>query len=708
MVAEITDLQFNWVVEQATDQLDQRTVIFGNFFSVMALLSFVLQLLLTSRLQRTLGVGASMRVLPLTMAIGTGAVLGAAALLPAALVGVVAALKVGEGAVRYSLDQGTRELLYVPVPPEIRPRVKTTIDVLLQRVARAAAAVVLFTVSFGWVTPIGISWIVLALIMVWLGITYRARRNYVAAFREGLLEQRFDPEERLDSFDAATLETLVAGLGSSDAREVLNAIDLLVAQRRSHLVTPLLLHHASPEVRRRTLEVLRSRDLRSAAAAVELLIADEDAAVRAEAIRTFVAWSGGDAFSLLRSKLRDVDPRVRAAAIVGLLQAAADAAPDERAMTALDRLLGSEDPALRRQAAKALGEAPSGPLVNRMLALLSDPEPEVVRAAVGSVRRWNEREGTQFVFVPTLISLLRERRLKHDVREALVACGEEALPLLVHFLRDPSEYFWVRLALPKTIARFSAEPARDALLGALPCDETALEHAIIAALSTLRARAPELRFPIDTVEELVREQARRHLRAFARLEDLSEPGDYDLRGTRVVWLASQPPRLVEALLIDRITDHTKNLFGLLSLVHRHREIWMAYERLKSGDGRVRNHALEYVDNTLRPGVRRPVMTVIDDMPTAERLAAAESLFHISTRGGRIETLRGLIQAADGGDVAARWLGAAALAFVGEEQVRALRPLAEETAVHATDPLLQETARWILESSPVPAQPALGW
>jgi AAA family ATP:ADP antiporter len=715
MVAEITDLQFNWVVEQSTERLDQRTMIFGNFFSAMALLSFVLQLLVTSRLQRTLGVGASMRVLPATMAIGTAGVLGAAALVPAALIHMVAALKIGEGALRYSLDQGTRELLYVPVPQQIRPRVKTTIDVLLQRVARAVAAVVLFTVSFGWVTPIGISWIVLALIALWLGMTYRARRDYVAAFREGLLEQRIDPDERLDPSDAITFETLIARLASNDAQEVLHAIDLLVAQRRAHLITPLLLHHHSAEVRRRTLEVLGSPELASARPAVERLIADEDPAVRAEAIRTFTTLSGADATKLLASKLRDADPRVRGAAIVGVLQLAGDSDAGEAALKTLDDLLTDADPEVRQQGAQTLGGVPSGPLplqpgmghplANRMLRLLSDPEPEVVRAAVRAIRRWNERDGTNFVFVPILISLLRERRLKHDVRAALVSCGQEALPLLVHFLRDRDEHFWVRHALPKTIARFDADPARDALLGALPADDTALGHAIIASLSTLRAREPGLRFPVEDVEDLVREEARRWLRAFSRLDELTDRGDFEPRGTRVVWLAQRPPRLLEALLIDRLNDHVGNLFGLLSLVHRHREIWLAFERLKSDHGRTRNHALEYIDNTLRPGVRRHVMTVIDDLAPAERLAAAGALFHIASGGGRVETLRGLIQAAAGGDVAARWLGAAALAYIVDHRVGALLPLAEETATHATDPLLRETARWTTERC---STPALGW
>jgi len=705
MVAQITDLQFNWAVEQATDRLDQRTMIFGNFFSAMALVAFVLQLAFTARIQRTLGVGASLRVLPVVLGVGSAALLAAAALVPQALIHVVAGLKIGEGALRYSLDQGTRELLYVPVPEELRPRVKTTIDVLLQRVARAVAAVLLLTITVGWLTPVSVSWVVLALIAIWIGMTWSARRHYVASFREGLLARRIDPEERLDPSDAATLEALVVSLGSTEPREVLDGIDLLVAQGRGHLVTPLLLHHDSPEVRRRTLEVLRALERRDARAGVERLVADDDPAVRAEAIRALAALTGADAVGLLAPKLRDHDPRVRGAAIVGVLQLAADEDARRPARAALDRMLVDADPAVRREGARALGGTPGTTLHNRMLPLLSDPDPEVVRAAVRSVRRWTERDGVIFLFVPILVSLLRERRLKHDVREALVACGEEALPVLVHFLRDPREYFWVRLALPKTIARFRAEAARDVLLGSLPCGETAVEHAIVAGLASLRAREARLRFPIEVVEEQVIEQARRYLRAYARLHALTAGGDVEAQGIRLVWRAPRPARLLEQLLIDRMTDHVKNLFGLLSLVHRPREVWMAYEQLRSGDLRVRSHALEFLDNTLRATVRRQVIAVIDDLPSDERLAEASELFHIATSGGEVEALRGMVQAAADGDVAARWLGAGALAWIGEERIGALDGLVREVGRESADPLLRETARWITERE-VPA--ASGW
>ena len=47
-------------------------------------------------------------------------------------------------------------------------------------------------------------------------------------------------------------------------------------------------------------------------------------------------------------------------------------------------------------------------------------------------------------------------------------------------------------------------------------------------------------------------------------------------------------------------------------------------------------------------------------------------------------------------MAARWLGAAALAFIAEQRIGALAGLAEEVATHSADPMLRETAQWIAE------------
>jgi AAA family ATP:ADP antiporter len=692
MVAQITDLQFNWVVEQSTELLDQRTGVYGNFFSIVGLVAFFLQLLATSRIHRVLGVGFALRVLPTSLAMGSVALLTTAAFMPGALLWAVAAVKLGEGSLRYSLDQGTRELLFVPVPEEIRPRVKAFIDVFVQRFARALAAILLLTVTFAWVTPVQASWYVLGLVTIWWGLTVIARRHYVATFREGLLARRIDPEERLDPSDITTLEVLVRSLGSPDPREVLHSMELLLSQGRGLLIPPLLLHHDDADVRRRTLEVLRQLERYESRELVERLVGDHDADVRVEAVRTLAALSRTGAADLMVPKLRDPDPRVRAAAIICLAQL--EDQSDERADHALDLMLQDENPAVRSEAALALGNLEGAHIQTRLIQMLSDSDLTVVRAAVSSVQRRTASEGVNFLYVPILISLLRERRLKHEVRDALVDCGEIVIPALAHFMDDPREFHWVRRALPKTISRFGGEEAKRTLLNSLASDDVLLRAKIIEALASLRDREPRFQLDGDEIHGQIRREARLFLRASTRLSTLSRPEDVEIAGIRVIWLSEPGPCLLQQLLIDRMNDHAHNLFGLLSLILSHRDTWMAYEQLKSRDRRRRSHAVEYLDNALSTDLRRHVLAIIDDVPVAEREAEAERLYYISP-GSRQEILRRLVDGAADDDPVGLWLGAAALSYIDEEALKPLFPVVEKIANRSSSPLLKETARWIV-------------
>ena len=182
IVAQIIDLQFNWVVQQQTENLEERTALFGNLFSGMGLVAFVFQLLATGRIHRSRGVGFAMRVLPTFVVLLSAGVLFAQFLMPALLVVVVAALKIGDNGLRYSLDHATRELLFVPVPLRIRANAKAYIDVLVHRFAKGAAAILLLGVTLGWVTPIDMAWLALLLCLIWTVCTFKAGRNYVQSY----------------------------------------------------------------------------------------------------------------------------------------------------------------------------------------------------------------------------------------------------------------------------------------------------------------------------------------------------------------------------------------------------------------------------------------------------------------------------------------------------------------------------------------------
>lgn len=215
MVAQVIDLQFSWAIEQSTSTLNQRTAIFGNLYSVMGLAAFAFQLLFTARIHRGRGMGFALRVLPLSNGLGSVLFVVAAMFAPALVLPVVWLLKIGENGLRYSLDQATRELLFLPVPARQRAKAKAFIDVFVQRLAKGAAAVALLSVTFGWITVVQSAVFSVVWIAIWMAILGAIQRHYVAAFRESLLRRELVPEVALKLDDSATLE--VVGRGPSAA-----------------------------------------------------------------------------------------------------------------------------------------------------------------------------------------------------------------------------------------------------------------------------------------------------------------------------------------------------------------------------------------------------------------------------------------------------------------------------------------------------------
>ncbi|MEE8522587.1 MAG: Npt1/Npt2 family nucleotide transporter, partial [Thermoanaerobaculia bacterium] len=170
VVAQIIDLQFNWAVERSTAGLGDRTTFFGNFFSVAGVAALVFQILFTARIHRMLGVGFALRALPIMLGLGTAGLLLVSGMLPELLVVTVLALKMSDFGLRHSLEASTRELLFVPLPYDMRLRAKAILDVFIRRSAKGLAALLLLPVAFGLLTPVGAGWLTLGLVAVWLAL----------------------------------------------------------------------------------------------------------------------------------------------------------------------------------------------------------------------------------------------------------------------------------------------------------------------------------------------------------------------------------------------------------------------------------------------------------------------------------------------------------------------------------------------------------
>ena len=148
---------------------------YGDFFTWVNISTAVIQLFLVSRIFKYFGVRAALFVLPV---ISLGAY-STIALLP--VLGVLKLAKILENSTDYSLQNTTRQALFLPTSREEKYKAKAAIDTFFVRFGDVAAFGMVYasTQVLNW-TPKGVAGINIALVVVWLlfviGIAREHRR----------------------------------------------------------------------------------------------------------------------------------------------------------------------------------------------------------------------------------------------------------------------------------------------------------------------------------------------------------------------------------------------------------------------------------------------------------------------------------------------------------------------------------------------------
>ncbi|MGH9329621.1 MAG: Npt1/Npt2 family nucleotide transporter, partial [Vicinamibacterales bacterium] len=660
--AGIVEQQMNMAVGELIPEKDAQTAFIGNVIFYSSLAGFVIQITLTSRLHRLLGIGFALLLLPITL--GSTGVL----MLMVPMLWSAATARGVDTALRYNVDKTTREILFMPLPTSMKYQAKPFADVAVDRFAKGVGALALIVAIKGFgLTWWQLSYISLVVAALWVLLAVRARNEYLRTFRRGLETRQIDATDlRVSAGDLATVETLVEELAHPDEARVLNANDVLESLDKRNLVTPLLLYHESPAVRARALGALataRSDVASRWLSSVERMLHDTHPDVRAAAVGALAAIRGEDAIALARPLVDDRDPRIACTAAVVL---AGSGREQDRAdgEAALLRIAGDTRPeaaGARRDVAAALGRLPYPELRPLLIPLLYDPDPAVAEEALRTARTLGSHD---FLFVPTLVSLLRNRRLKSAAREVLVSYGEPVLDVLNHFLRDQDEDVWVRRHLPATIAQFETQRAVDILTGALAEPDGFLRYKAVAGLERLRRARPELTFPRERIEALALREGRRFFMYLTL--------DHNLTRARA-GRAGKDFLLAHALK-EKVRRTSDRVYRLLALLYPWKDIAAARWALERGDARARSSASEYLDNILTGALRKRLMTVLEDMPLEEKVRKAHVQLRSRPRDLE-ETLLELINDED------QVVSAAAIDLVRELTLWALEDDVEHVLAH---------------------------
>ncbi|MEP6918828.1 MAG: Npt1/Npt2 family nucleotide transporter, partial [Acidobacteriota bacterium] len=219
-------------------------------------IGFIIQIWLTSKIHRYLGIGFALMVLPVSL--GSTAVV----MLLNGVLWAPALARVLDQSLRYTVDKTTREILFLPLPADIKLKAKSFVDVTVDRAAKAVGALLLLVLVKPWGLHLDwqrLSYASLAVTALWILMALRARKGYLTAFRQSIERRDVEAADvRLSGADLSTIETLVQELSQPDPARVVYAIDMLESLDKRNLVTPLLLYHDAPAVRRRALRALAS------------------------------------------------------------------------------------------------------------------------------------------------------------------------------------------------------------------------------------------------------------------------------------------------------------------------------------------------------------------------------------------------------------------------------------------------------------------
>jgi ATP/ADP translocase/HEAT repeat protein/CRP-like cAMP-binding protein len=684
--AAIVEQQVNMAAAESATSSDAVAAFLAKIIVYLSLIGFVVQVTLTSRIHRFLGIGFALLILPITLGATGVTMLLSGALWAAGLA------RIADTALRYTVDKTSREILFLPLPVDLKYRAKPFIDVTMDRVSKGLGALLLLVLIKDW--GLGLTWrqlsyASLTMMVLWIVFAWRARREYLAAFRRSIEEQNVKPADiRLDTADLNTIETLVTELSHPDPRRVVYAIDLLESLDKRHLVTPLLLHHESPQVRARALSVAGAGGADRSGhwlRGVERALKDADGDVRFAAVQALAALRHEGAAEIMRPYLQDADPllAVTAAAALADSPSANDRAAAEDTLHRLSADTREQSAAVRVQVARALGQVRHPAFRPLLVPLMYDADLEVARTAIDSAGRLG---GGDFLFVPPLVSLMRNRLLKGAARQVLVGYGEEVVDALAYFMRDKEEDIWIRRHVPSTLGFIATQRSLDVLATALEDEDGFMRFKASAAIERIRRARPDLVIDRAIVERQILQEATRAFSALTLHYNLFVASGLDGQSVLAKVLQEKHQRAIN------------RIFGLLGLVYAADDISAVRSALNHPDTRLRSGATEYLDNLLSGDIRKRVMLLLEDMPAAERVRKGNVIF--KTRARDVEdTLAQLVHDED------QVIAAAAIQLVEQRQMWTLADDLEHALAHRDprDWYVFEAASWALAARRMPSE-----
>jgi len=221
IITTIVDYQFKMIASETFSDPGKLVEFFGIFYAAVGFVSLIMQFFVTGNVLSRFGVLIGLLILPVML------IFGAVAILIFPVLASVVLAKFSDQTFKFTINNSTLELLWLPVPLERRKKVKPIISGTLKGFAEGLAGLITYIIV-KFIALQYLSIITLSAIGIWLTMTFRLKKNYVKVLMSAIENRELNFEElSVNVQDAAMVSTIQRTLDSKDEIKQLFALDLI-------------------------------------------------------------------------------------------------------------------------------------------------------------------------------------------------------------------------------------------------------------------------------------------------------------------------------------------------------------------------------------------------------------------------------------------------------------------------------------------------
>ncbi|MGH7566958.1 MAG: NTP/NDP exchange transporter [Gemmatimonadota bacterium] len=167
--SQVLDYQFKNELE-SIEGAEATSAFYANIGVIINTVSMITQFFLVSFIIRRFGITTALLVLPVAMLIASGVYVAVPVLWAGSL------LTISDNAFSYSINQTSRETLYVPTPADVKYKARAFANMFVQRFGKGIA--ILMALGLTAVPIRFLSFLAAAVILIWAGFAWYAGRRF--------------------------------------------------------------------------------------------------------------------------------------------------------------------------------------------------------------------------------------------------------------------------------------------------------------------------------------------------------------------------------------------------------------------------------------------------------------------------------------------------------------------------------------------------